>query len=75
MSINLDKYKSIWTHWIALYVNDDNGSTTRKVEAVYNAIYFDSFGYEFIPKGNRNLIDNKIIATKIFRIRPYSFTM
>ena len=56
-------------------MNDDNGSTTRKVEAVYNAIYFDSFGYEFIPKGNRNLIDNKIIATNIFRIQPYSFIM
>ena len=36
--INLDKFKSIGTHWIALYVNDNN------------ATYFDSFGVERIPK-------------------------
>ena len=36
--INLDEYKSIGTHWIALYVNDNN------------VTYFDSFGVEHIPK-------------------------
>ena len=36
--INLDEYKSIQTHWIVLYVNDNN------------VIYFDSFGVEKIPK-------------------------
>ena len=30
---NLDEFKSIITHWMALYVNGNN-----------NAIYFDSFG-------------------------------
>ena len=30
--INLDKYESIGTHWIALYVNTEN------------VTYFDSFG-------------------------------
>ena len=30
--INLDEYKSIGTHWIALYVNADK------------IVYFDSFG-------------------------------
>ena len=35
--INLDEYESIRTHWIALYVNDDN------------VTYFDSFGVEHIP--------------------------
>ena len=37
--INLDKYKSIETHWIAFYVNGNS-----------NAIYFDRFGVEYIPK-------------------------
>ena len=36
--INLDEYKSIGTHWIALYENGNN------------IIYFDHFGVEHIPK-------------------------
>ena len=36
--INLDEFKSIGTHLIALYVN------------VNNIPYFDSFGVEHIPK-------------------------
>ena len=36
--INLDAYKPIGTHWIALYVNDNN------------VTHFDSFGVEHIPK-------------------------
>ena len=35
---NLDEFKSIRTHWIALYLNGNN------------AIYFGSFGVENIPK-------------------------
>ena len=35
--INLDEYSDIGTHWIALYVQNNN------------AIYFDSFGVEHIP--------------------------
>ena len=42
--INLDEFKSIETHWIALYVYGNNGS------ASYDATYFDSFGVEHIPK-------------------------
>ena len=37
--INLDEFKSIGTHWIALYVNR---------RASYAATYFDSFGVEHI---------------------------
>ena len=36
--INLDEYHDIGTHWVALYVN--NKTVT----------YFDSFGFEHIPK-------------------------
>ena len=36
--INLVESKSIGTHWIALYVNNNN------------VTYFDSFGVEHIPK-------------------------
>ena len=36
--INLDEYKSIGTHWIALYMNENN------------IVHFDSFGVEHIPK-------------------------
>ena len=36
--INLDEFKSIGTHLIALYVNGNN------------IIYFGSFGVEYIPK-------------------------
>ena len=37
--INADEYESIETHWIALYVNNDN-----------NVAYFHSFGVENISK-------------------------
>ena len=36
--INLDKYSDIGTHWIALYVKNND------------ITYFDSFGVEHIPK-------------------------
>ena len=42
--IRLDEFKSIGTHWVALYVNGNNGSVS------YDVIYFDSFGVEHIPK-------------------------
>ena len=42
--INLDEYKSVETHWIALYVNGNNGS------ASYNATHFHSFGVKPIPQ-------------------------
>ena len=36
--INLDEYKPIGTHWIALYMNENN------------IVYFDSFGVEHTPR-------------------------
>ena len=41
--INLDEFKSIGSHWIALYVNGNN------------IIHFDNFGVEHIPKDNKYL--------------------
>ena len=52
--INLDQFKSILTHWIALYVNGNNR------RASYDAIYFDSFGAEQIPKEIKKFIGDKI---------------
>ena len=46
--INLDDFNSIGTHWITLYVNGNN------------IIYFNSFGYEHIPKEIEDFIGNKI---------------
>ena len=45
--INLDEYKSIQTHWIVLYVNDNN------------VIYFDSFGVEKISKEIKKIMGKK----------------
>ena len=61
--INLDEYKSIGTHWIALYVNAEN------------VTYFDSFGVEYIPKEIKRFIGNKNIITNIYRIQAYDSKM
>ena len=60
--INLDEYKSIGTHWIALCVNDNN------------VTYFDSFGVEHIPKETEKFIGNKNI-TNIYRIQASDLIM
>ena len=55
--INLDEFKSVGTHWVALYVNGNN------------IIWFDGFGVEHIPKENKKLIKSKNIITNIYRIQ------
>ena len=62
--INLDQYESVETDWVALYVNGKS-----------NAIYFDSFGLEHIPKEIRKFIGNKNIMTNIYRIQAYDSIM
>ena len=52
--INLDEYRDIGTHWVALYVNNKTGT------------YFDSFGVEHISKEILKFIDNRNIITNIF---------
>ena len=61
--INLDEYSDIGTHWVALYVQNNN------------VTYFDSFGAEHIPKEIKAFIKrtshNKNIKTNFFRIQAY----
>ena len=56
---NLDEYSDIGTHWVALWVNNNN------------VTYFDSFGEEHIPKEIEAFIKNRNIKTNIFRIQAY----
>ena len=44
--INLDEYENTGTHWVALFVKTNE------------AIYFDSFGIEHIPKEINKFINN-----------------
>ena len=50
--INLDEYEKTGTHWIALFVKTNE------------AIYFDSFGIEHIPKEIKLAIGNKKMHIK-----------
>ena len=61
--INLDEYSDIGTHWIALWVNNND------------VTYFDSFGVEHIPKEIKAFIGNKNIKTNIFRLQAYDSVM
>ena len=61
--INLDKYSNIGTHWVALYVRNND------------IAYFDSFGVEHIPEETKAFIGNKNIQKKIFRIQTYDSIM
>ena len=40
-----------------------------------NVTYYDSFGFEHIPKETRKFIGNKNIATNIYRIQPIDSIM
>ena len=65
--INLDEYSHIGTHWIALYVK--NNDITN----------FDSFGVEHIPteiiKFINRPLQNKNVMTNIFRIQAQDSIM
>ena len=55
--VNLDEYLDSATHWIALYVKDNE------------ITYFDSFGVEHVPKEIKKFIGHKNIKIDIFRIQ------
>ena len=57
--VNLDEYKSIGTHWIALYGNGNS------------VTYVDSFGVDHIPEEIKRFMCNSNIITNIFRIQAY----
>ena len=57
--VNLDKYRNIGNHWIALYVNNETMT------------YFDSFGVEHILKEIKKFINNKNIVANIYRVQNY----
>ena len=57
--INLDEYSDIGTHWVALYVGNNN------------VTYFDSFGVEYILKEIELFISYKNIKTNIFSKQAY----
>ena len=52
--INLDEYSDIGTHWVALYVHNND------------VTYFDSFGVEHFPKEIKAFIDRSLSTTTIF---------
>ena len=60
---NLDEYSDLGTHWIALYVYNND------------VTYFDSFRVEHIPKEIKKFISDKNIKTNIFRIQAYDSIM
>ena len=45
--INLHEYEDVGTHWVALYVKNNE------------VIYFDSFGVEYVPIESKDLLDIK----------------
>ena len=61
--INLVEQSDIGTHWVALYVQNND------------VTYFDSFGVEHIPKEIRTFIGNENIKTNILRIQVYDSKM
>ena len=69
--INLNEYKNTGTHWVSLFVKTNE------------AIYFDSFGVEHIPKEINKFINSdttkpsslKRTKSNIFRKQAYDSIM
>ena len=61
--INLDEYKNVGTHGIALFCNKNA------------TIYFDNFIVEHIPKEIKKFIENKNIKANIFRVEENDSVM
>ena len=61
--INLDEYCNSGTHWITLYLKNND------------ITYFDSVGVEHIPKKIIKFIGYKNVIANIFRIQAYDSIM
>ena len=61
--IKLDEYENTGTHWVSLFVKTNE------------AIYFDSFGIEHIPKEINKFIGNSDTKSNIFRIQAHDSIM
>ena len=61
--INLDEYSGIGTHWVGLYVKNDDMT------------YFDSFAVEHIPKEIIKFMGYENVIANIFRIQAYDSIM
>ena len=61
--INLDEHSDVGTHWIALYVKNNDITC------------FDSFSVEHIPKEIIKFIGRKNVVVNIFRIQAYDSIM
>ena len=61
--INLDEYSDTGTHWVALYISNNDVTC------------FDSFGVQHIPKETKTIISNQNIKANIFRIQAYDSIM
>ena len=61
--INIDEYKDVETHWIALFCKKNE------------IIYFDSFGVEHIPEEIKEFTGNKKIKANIFCVQANNSVM
>ena len=61
--INLDEYSDIRTHWVALYLLNND------------VTYFDSFGVEHLPKEIKIFVKNKNIKINSFRLQANDSVM
>ena len=61
--INLDEYKDVGTHWIALFCSRSE------------IVYFDSFVVEHVPEEIKEFIGNKNIKANIFRVQANNSVM
>ena len=55
--INLDEYKDVGTHWIALFCKRNE------------IVYFDSFDIEYVPEEIKEFVGIKSIKAYIFRVQ------